>query len=70
MDPEGNVIDIADSEIIAGRTIVGIKMIRDHLGCSLHEAVDVYAARYEHLRETSPTAFEQSHEDYWEGFHS
>ncbi|WP_455354663.1 hypothetical protein [Streptomyces sp. SYSU K217416] len=70
MDSESSGIDIADDEIIAGRIIFGIKALRDHLDCSLHEALDVYVARYEVLRRDRPDSFLKSHEAYWSNFYS
>ncbi|WP_162688893.1 hypothetical protein [Streptomyces sp. ICC4] len=32
-------LSFADEEILSGRNIEGIKMFRDHLGCSIHEAL-------------------------------
>ena len=31
-------------------TIKAIKLFRDHLGCSIHEALDILQSRSEHLR--------------------
>ncbi|MER7169971.1 hypothetical protein [Streptomyces mesophilus] len=66
----GGVIGIADDEIVAGRILLGIKAIRDHLGCSLHEALDAYVSRYQALRLERPTDFSVSHEQYWANFYS
>ncbi|MGV9344438.1 hypothetical protein ACWDSD_06420 [Streptomyces spiralis] len=69
MGTKGDGIDVADGEIIAGRIILGIKALRDHLGCSLHEALDVYTTRYDQLRRERPADFSISHEDYWKSFY-
>lgn len=60
---------MADDMIVAGRIILGLKTLRDHLGCSLHEALDAYLARYEVLRQQRPTVFDtKSHDEYWANF--
>ncbi|MGW2443847.1 hypothetical protein [Streptomyces sp. NPDC001675] len=61
---------VADGMIVAGRIIPGVKALRDHLGCSLHEALDVYVTRYEVLRRERPVDFTKSHEEYWANFYS
>ncbi|MEU9479515.1 hypothetical protein [Streptomyces sp. NPDC048191] len=61
---------VVDDAIVAGRIILGLKTLRDHLGCSLHEALDAYAARYEVLRRERPADFTKSHEEYWANFYS
>lgn len=50
----GGLPESVDHDIVEGRTIIAIKTIRDTLGCSIHEAVDIYAARYEELRRDRP----------------
>ncbi|GAA0901435.1 hypothetical protein [Streptomyces thermoalcalitolerans] len=62
--------EVADDAIVAGQIILGLKTLRDHLGCSLHEALDVYVARYEVLRRERPADFTKSHEEYWANFYS
>ncbi|MFF4664655.1 hypothetical protein [Streptomyces sp. NPDC001282] len=61
---------VADDMIVAGRIILGLKALRDHLGCSLHEALDAYVARYEVLRRERPADFTKSHQEYWANFYS
>jgi hypothetical protein len=61
---------VADDAIVAGRIIVGLKTLRDHLGCSLQEALDAYVARYEVLRRERPADFTRTHEEYWANFYS
>ncbi|MET8570372.1 hypothetical protein [Streptomyces sp. NPDC004783] len=70
MGPKDSGIGVADGEIIAGRILLGIKALRDHLGCSLHEALDAYTRRYEQLRRERPADFSSSHEDYWKNFYA
>ncbi|MEU9100865.1 hypothetical protein [Streptomyces sp. NPDC048361] len=41
--------ELPDSDILAGRTILAVKAIRDARGCSLHEAVDLFAQRHAEL---------------------
>ena len=38
-----------DRDILEGRTILALKRIREATGCSLREAVDLYAQRYGEL---------------------
>ncbi|GAA3502291.1 hypothetical protein GCM10019016_093990 [Streptomyces prasinosporus] len=72
MGPDDSETDagVADDMIVAGRIILGLKALRDQLGCSLHEALDAYAARYEVLRRERPADFTKSHEEYWANFSS
>ncbi|MEU6051144.1 barstar family protein [Streptomyces xanthochromogenes] len=42
-------LSFADDEILTGMTIKALKMFRDHLGCSIHEALDILQSRSEHL---------------------
>ncbi|MER5730967.1 hypothetical protein ABT084_22035 [Streptomyces sp. NPDC002138] len=63
-------ISIADSEILAGRIIHGIKAMREHLGCSLQDAFLAFHARYEALRLEEPDAFTVAPGEYWTGFYS
>ncbi|MER5757547.1 barstar family protein [Streptomyces sp. NPDC002088] len=42
-------LSFADKEILSGMTIKAIKLFRDHLGCSIHEALDILQSRSEHL---------------------
>lgn len=72
MGPGNSEMDagVADDTIVAGRIILGLKTLRDHLGCSLHEALDAYVACYEVLRRERPADFTKSHEEYWANFYS
>ncbi|MFI6250018.1 hypothetical protein [Streptomyces sp. NPDC051016] len=67
---EGATLDIADEHIVGNRILRGIMAIRAHLGCSLHEGLDVFVARYTVLREERPGDFTCGHAEYWEGFYS
>ncbi|MFC5034908.1 hypothetical protein G3I60_10705 [Streptomyces sp. SID13666] len=51
----GGLPESVDHDIAEGRTIVAIKGICDSLGCSIREAVDIYAARHEELLRDRPT---------------
>ncbi|MEU8843341.1 hypothetical protein AB0D97_30155 [Streptomyces roseus] len=42
-------LSFADEEILGGMTIKAIKLIRDHLGCSIHEALDILQSRSQQL---------------------
>ncbi|MFF7736422.1 hypothetical protein [Streptomyces sp. NPDC007984] len=48
-----------DHDILAHRSIAAIATIRDALGCTVHQAVDTYAQRYEELRRDRPGDFRQ-----------
>ncbi|MEV1081379.1 hypothetical protein AB0I98_24535 [Streptomyces sp. NPDC050211] len=43
-----------DRDILQHRTISAIATIRETLGCTVHQAIDVYAQRYEELRRDRP----------------
>ncbi|MFI6149888.1 hypothetical protein [Streptomyces sp. NPDC051109] len=43
-------LSFADNEILSGMTVKATKLFRDHLGCSIHEALDILQSRSEHLR--------------------
>ncbi|MGW8356527.1 hypothetical protein [Streptomyces wedmorensis] len=43
-------LSFADEEILSGMIVKVIKMFRDHLGCSIHEALDIFQSRPEYLR--------------------
>ncbi|MEU6213276.1 barstar family protein [Streptomyces sp. NPDC047023] len=45
-------LSFADTEILNGMTIKAITVFRDHLGCSIHEAMDVLRSRSAHLNRT------------------
>ena len=48
-----------DRDIVEGRTILAVKTIRESQGCSLHEAVDLYAQRYRELHPEPDAASEE-----------
>lgn len=50
-------LSFADEEILRGRNVHAIALLRSRLGCSIHEAIDVFQARYEHLRRECPAGF-------------
>ncbi|MET9855705.1 hypothetical protein ABZY57_22515 [Streptomyces sp. NPDC006450] len=43
-------LSFADEEIRSGKTIRVVMLFREHLGCSIHEAVDILRSRSEYLR--------------------
>ncbi|MEU6755404.1 hypothetical protein [Streptomyces sp. NPDC046685] len=63
-------VTVADSEILAGLILPGVKAIREHLGCSLHEALRAFHERYEVLQREQPEAFVVAPGEYWSGFYS
>ncbi|MEU8557900.1 MULTISPECIES: hypothetical protein [Streptomyces violaceoruber group] len=67
---DGAAVDVADEQIVSNQIIRGIKTLRDHLDCSVHEALDVFVARYAVLRAERPGDFACGHDEYWTGFYS
>ncbi|MFE0577841.1 hypothetical protein [Streptomyces sp. NPDC058874] len=63
-------VTVADGEIFAGRILPGIKAIREHLGCSLQEALLTFHERYEVLQCEQPETFAVAPDEYWTGFYS
>jgi hypothetical protein len=70
MQTDGAAVDVADDLILGKQIVHALKTFCDHLGCSLKEALDVFAARYEVLREERPDDFVCSREEYGIGFYS
>ncbi|MEV5986016.1 hypothetical protein AB0L85_13465 [Streptomyces sp. NPDC052051] len=68
--PDGATITVADDQILGKQIIRALLTLRDHLGCSLHEALDAFCARYEVLRAERPNDFACDREEYWVGFYS
>ncbi|WP_121715234.1 hypothetical protein [Streptomyces sp. E5N91] len=67
---DGAAVDVADEQIVSNQIIRGIKTLRDHLDCSVHEALDVFVARYEVLRAERPDDFVCGRDEYGAGFYS
>jgi len=59
-----------DREILEHRIIPALVTIRETLGCTLHQALDVFAERYEELRRDRPDDFTLSRDEYGRGFYS
>lgn len=59
-----------DRDILDQRIMFAVRTIRATVGCSLHEAIDVFAARDEELRRTQPDDFTVGPEEYGRGFYS
>jgi hypothetical protein len=59
-----------DRDILDHRILFAIKAIRETLGCTIHDAIDVFAARYEELRRDRPNDFTVGPEEYGRGFYS
>ncbi|MFJ2272249.1 hypothetical protein ACIOHO_39330 [Streptomyces sp. NPDC087849] len=53
-----------DRDILDHRIILAIKAIRDASGCTVHEALDVFARRHEELRRDRTGDFQLSREEY------
>ena len=63
-------ITVADDHILARRILPGIRTLREHLDCSLQDALTAFTDRYEVLRLERPDDFSETPEDYWDGFYS
>ncbi|MEV6508898.1 hypothetical protein AB0M61_22635 [Streptomyces sp. NPDC051642] len=59
-----------DRDILEHRIITAIATIRETLGCTIHQAIDVFAERYEGLRRDRPDDFDLSRDEYGRGFYS
>ncbi|WP_369383233.1 hypothetical protein [Streptomyces sp. cg36] len=59
-----------DRDILEERIIFALTTIRATQGCTLHQALDVFAQRYEELRRDRPDDFHLSRDEYGRGFHS
>ncbi|MFC9672666.1 hypothetical protein [Streptomyces sp. NPDC056949] len=59
-----------DRDILEHRIMFAIRTIRETLSCTIHEAIDVFAARYEELRRACPNAFTVGPDEYGRGFYS
>ncbi|GAA2811048.1 hypothetical protein GCM10010441_39600 [Kitasatospora paracochleata] len=53
-----------DRRILDHQIVLALKAIMDTSGCTLHEAIDVFGARYEELRRDRPDDFQVSGEEY------
>ncbi|GGW14654.1 hypothetical protein GCM10018980_63720 [Streptomyces capoamus] len=67
---DGTTVDVVDAQILDKQIILGIKILREHLGCSLQDALRAYTDRYEVLREQRPDDFVCGRDEYWAGFFS
>ncbi|MBL7500509.1 hypothetical protein I6A84_09915 [Frankia sp. CNm7] len=59
-----------DRQILDNQILRGIAKIREEFGSGLHEALDMFARRYERLRRERPGDFAVDAETYWKGFYS
>lgn len=66
--PEAASVDFADDHILGNKKIPGLIALRERLGCSLEEALDIFTARYETLRGERPDDFVCGPDEYWAGF--
>ncbi|MER5206648.1 hypothetical protein [Streptomyces sp. NPDC002825] len=62
--------EAVDRDILEQRIISALMAIREASGCTLHEAIDIFAQRYEKLRRDRPDDFTLRREDYGQGFYS
>jgi len=72
MNQEQNQSDGIDiDELIFKKSIIpGIVAIRNHHGCSLHEALSAFEERYKVLRAERPERFICGEAEYWKNFYS
>jgi hypothetical protein len=63
-------VTVADDDILNNRIIPGLVTLREHLDCSLQEALYAFTARYEELRTDRPGDFVCGPDEYWAGFFS
>ncbi|WP_269857964.1 hypothetical protein [Streptomyces sp. RPT161] len=59
-----------DRDILGHRILFALRTIRDTLDCSIPEAIDIFAARYEELRRDRTDDFAVGPEEYGQGFYS
>ncbi|MET7742745.1 hypothetical protein [Streptomyces sp. NPDC005385] len=59
-----------DDDILERRIISAIRTIREALGCTIHEAIDMFVVRYDELRRDRPDDFTVGPEEYGRGFYS
>ena len=59
-----------DPLVFANRKIIAIKQLKEFCQCPLHDALGIYVERYKQLRESSPSKFHQTDDEYWAGFES
>ncbi|MEU1620665.1 hypothetical protein ABZ479_25600 [Streptomyces sp. NPDC005722] len=59
-----------DRDILDHRIMFALRTIRETLGCSIPEAIDLVAARHEELRRERPDDFGYPPEEFGRGFHS
>jgi hypothetical protein len=64
------LITVADDDILARRILPGIRALKEHLGCSLQDALIAFTDRYEVLRLERPNEFSEVPDEYWDGFES
>ncbi|MET7385610.1 hypothetical protein ACFYPT_29400 [Streptomyces sp. NPDC005529] len=59
-----------DDDILERRIISAIRTIREALGCTIHEAIDMFVVRYDELRRDRPDDFTVGPKEYGRGFYS
>jgi len=68
--PATTLPESVDRDIVDRRIISALKTIREVLDCTIHEAIDVFAVRYEELRRDRPDDFSVGPEEYGRRFYS
>ncbi|OQD57855.1 hypothetical protein BM536_000090 [Streptomyces phaeoluteigriseus] len=64
------LIAVADDDILARRILPGTRALKEHLGCSLQDALIAFTDRYEVLRLERPNEFSEVPDEYWDDFES
>lgn len=59
-----------ENHIFKNEILAGIKLIKETLGISLAESLELFSWMHRKLRITRPEEFLQSEQDYWNGFYS
>ncbi|GAA2305793.1 hypothetical protein OKJ48_43365 [Streptomyces kunmingensis] len=59
-----------DRDILDHRIMFALRTIRETSGCTIHEAIDAFAVRYDELRRDRPDDFTVGPEEYGRGFYS
>ncbi|WP_329257312.1 hypothetical protein OG223_35075 [Streptomyces sp. NBC_01478] len=59
-----------DRNILEHRIVHALIIIRETRGCTLPQALDVFAERYEELRRDRPHDFTLGRDEYGRGFYS
>jgi hypothetical protein len=59
-----------DDLILTARILPALQLLREELGCTIHEAIDAFQERYDELRTERPDEFTVSREEYGRGVYT